>query len=73
MHMSMDRDAVRCQGCGEAVETTKINRRRVTNSREVRYCNRCEALRDRYDILLEDHRQYCLPDLADELERRSVE
>lgn len=58
---------VRCQGCAELVDEAKINRRRVTNSRRVRYCNRCEALRDKYNIMLEDHEQYCLPQLADEL------
>lgn len=57
----------RCQGCGELVRKVDINQHRVTNSRTVDYCLRCDHLRDRYDILLEDHEQYRLPELADSL------
>ena len=60
-------DRERCQGCGELAEKARMNHVSVTANRQVRYCNRCERLRDRYNILAEDHEQYCLPQLADEL------
>lgn len=60
-------DRERCQGCAELVEKTRMNHVSVTSNRRVRYCNRCERLRDKYNILAEDHEQYRLPQLADEL------
>lgn len=57
----------RCQGCGGSVPVSDINYKRVSNSRFVRYCDQCEALRDLYDIRREDHEQYRLQEKADEL------
>jgi flavoprotein len=57
----------RCQGCGDSVPVTAINYKRVSNSRFVRYCDQCEALRDLYDIRREDHEQYRLQEKADQL------
>jgi hypothetical protein len=62
-----NRTHTRCQGCGDSVPVTDINRKRVSNSRFVRYCDQCEALREVYDIRREDHEQYRLQEKADEL------
>lgn len=55
----------RCDGCG--VAGYDLNDHRVTNSRFVSYCDQCDALREKYDIRNEDHEQYRLKELADEL------
>lgn len=61
------REIVRCQGCGAPEIPEKLIEKRVANSRFVRYCPHCEALRSQYNIPAEGHEQYCLPQLADEL------
>ncbi len=60
---------LRCQGCADLLEESELNGHKVTNGRYVRYCDRCDALRDQYGIRREEHEQYCLPQLADQLAR----
>lgn len=59
----------RCQGCGKP--GYDLNDHRVTNSRYVTYCDQCDALREQYDIRNEDHEQYRLQELADQIAANS--
>lgn len=56
-----------CQGCGELVGHDKINYVKASANRQVRYCNRCETVRKHFDIRVEDHEQYRLMEVADEI------
>ena len=57
----------RCQGCGELAGDDKINFVKASANRQVRYCNRCERVRNHFDIRVEDHPQYRLMEVADEI------
>jgi len=57
----------RCQGCGELAGEDKINFVKAAANRQVRYCNRCETVRKHFDIRVEDHPQYRLMELADDI------
>lgn len=57
----------RCQGCGELAVEDKINFVKASSNRQVRYCNRCERVRNHFNIRVEDHPQYRLMEVADEI------
>ena len=57
----------RCQGCGELASEEKITFVKASANRQVRYCNRCQRVRDHFDIRVEDHPQYRLMEVADEI------
>ena len=59
---------MRCDGCGQRGD---LNVHGVTNRRDVRYCDSCDALRETYGIRREQHEQYCLRELADQIARQS--
>jgi len=63
----MSTNKIRCQGCAELTKEQKMNRVKASANRLVRYCDRCETLRDLYDIGVEEHEQYRLVDLCDEI------
>lgn len=63
-----DTRVYRCDGCGDGpFAKYEVNHHKATKGRLVRYCDQCDALRDQYDIRVEDHEQYRLQELADQL------